>query len=149
MRPRGAIYHHKRLVFHNGVVGIKYLILLNTPAKEEPYLFVKTTSQQKDKPAVPGCIENRSLFFIPGGKTFFPKDTWVQLYELYPIPPEAIDTDKNISVVGTLGTKMIDDIVNCLFEAEEENIPPVFEKLLRPPIQDSLQKLRDRFNQGR
>jgi hypothetical protein len=149
LQSRGAIYHHSQLVFHNGFVGKKYLILLNTPSKKEPYLFVKTTSQKKDKPTSPGCIKNRSLFFIPAGKTFFPKDTWVQLYELYPITSKDIDTNKEISVVGTLGAKMIDDIVNCLFEAEEDNIAPVFQKLLRPPLQDSLLKLQDMFNKDR
>jgi hypothetical protein len=47
LHARGTIFHHSQLVFHNGFVGKKYLILLNTPAKKEPYLFVKTTSQQK------------------------------------------------------------------------------------------------------
>jgi hypothetical protein len=89
------------------------------------------------------------LFFIPAGKTFFPKDTWVQLYELYPITPKDIDTNKEISVVGTLDAKMIDDIVNCLFEAEEDNIAPVFQKLLRPALKDSLLKLQDMFNKDR
>jgi hypothetical protein len=46
LQTRGAIYHHNKLVFHNGFTGKKYLILLNTPVKNEPYLFVKTTSQK-------------------------------------------------------------------------------------------------------
>jgi len=75
LQARGAIYHHRQLVFHNGSTGKKYLILLNTAGKKEPYLFVKTTSQKKDKPSTIGCIKERSLFFIPAGKTFFPKDT--------------------------------------------------------------------------
>ena len=98
---------------------------------------------------MPGCIKNRSLFFIPAGKTFFPKDTWVQLFELYPIAPKDIDTNKDISIVGTLDAKMIDDIVNCLFAAEEDNIAPIDKKLLRPPIQESMLKLQDMFNKDR
>ena len=82
MQTRGTIYHHRQMVFHNGFTGKKYLILLNTPGKKEPYLFVKTTSQKKDKPSTTGCIKERSLFFIPAGRIFFPKDTWIQLYEL-------------------------------------------------------------------
>jgi hypothetical protein len=149
LQKRGAIYHHKELVFHNGVVGKKYLILLNTPAENEPYLFVKTTSQKKDKPATPGCLKWRSLFFIPAGKTFFKLDTWVQLYEIYPIQPEDIDTDKNITIRGKIEVKMIDDIVNCLFEAEENNIVPKYKKLLRPPIQDALIKLKAKFDENK
>ncbi len=149
MKPRGTLYHHKELVFHNGFVGQKYLVLLNIPGKEEPYLFVKTTSQKKDKPSKPGCIKNRSLFFIPGGKTFFPKDTWVQLYEIYPILPHKIDINKNISVVGSLDAKMIDDIVNCLFEAEADNIASIYKDMLRPPMQASILKLKNLFNKNR
>ena len=147
METRGAIYHHSHLVFHNGFVGKKYLILLNTPTKTEPYLFVKTTSQTRDKPATPGCIKERSLFFIPAGKTFFQVNTWVQLYEIYPILPKEVDTNKNISIKGRLDVKLTNDIVKCLFETEEDNIAPVFKKLLRPPIQDSLRKLKTQFDE--
>ena len=149
MQTRGTIYHHRQLVFHNGFTGKKYLILLNTPTKNEPYIFVKTTSQQINRPTKPGCIKEKSLFFIPAGKTFFKKNTWVQLYELYPIPPEDIDSMDEITLEGNLDVKIIDDIVNCLFLAEKDNIPPVFKNLLRPPIQDSLLKLQDKFNKGR
>jgi len=147
LQTRGAIYHHKQLVFQNGFTGKKYLILLNTPTHKEPYLFVKTTSQQKSKPIKPGCIQEKSLFFIPAGKTFFKKNTWVQLYELYPILPEYIDNSMDeITIEGSLDVKLIDEIVNCLFLAEEENIPPIFKNLLRPPIQNSLLKLQEKFN---
>jgi len=44
---------------------------------------------------------------------------------------------------------MIDDIVNCLFEAEEDNITPILKKLLRPPLQDSLLKLKDKFSKDK
>jgi len=120
------------LVIHNGFTGKKYLILLNTPGKKEPYLFVKTNSQKKDKPSTAGCIKKRSLFFIPAGKTFFPKDTWVQLYDIYEFSPKDIDTNEDITVEGSLDTKMIDDIVNCLFEAEEDNIAPIHKNCSDP-----------------
>ena len=149
MQTRGAIYHHKKLVFQNGIIGKKYLILLNTPSKNEPYLFVKTTSQKKDRPTTPGCIKQQSLFFIPAGKTFFKLDTWVQLYEVYPIAPKDIDSNKDITIEGSLDVKTIDDIVNCLFDTEEDSISPIFKKLLRPPIHDSLLKLKEKFDRNR
>ena len=148
MQTRGAIYHHSKLTFHNGFIGKKYLILLNTPGKNEPYLFVKTTSQQKEKSTKAGCIKESSLFFIPAGKTFFKKDTWVQLYEIYEISPKDIDDKKEITIEGSLDVKMIDDIVSCLFLAEEDNISPIHKALLRPPLQDALQKLKDKFNKN-
>jgi len=146
LQTRGAIYHHSRLVFHNGFTGKKYLVLLNTPCKNEPYLFIKATSQKKNKPSTPGCIKDRSLYFIPAGKTFFKKDTWAQLYEIYAIHPHDIDNKKEISVEGGLDVKMIDDIVNCLFLAEEKNISPIHKKLLLPPLQESLLKLKEKFS---
>ncbi len=149
MQTRGAIYHHSRMAYHDGTIGKKYLILLNTPTKDEPYLFVKATSQKKNKPTTPGCIKNRSIFFIPVGKTFFPKDTWIQLFEIYEIKPSDIDTDKNITIEGSLDVKMIDDIVNCLFEAEEDNISLIHKELLRPPLYDSLLKLKEEFDKNR
>ena len=48
-----------------------------------------------------------------------------------------------------MDVKMIDDIVNCLLEAEEDNISPIFKKLLRPPIHDSLLKLKEKFDKSR
>ena len=149
MQTRGAIYHHRQLVFHNGVTGKKYLILLNTPGKNEPYLFVKTTSQKKDKPSTAGCIKDRSLFFIPADSTFFKLDTWVQLYEIYEFSPKDIDTNKDITVEASLDVKIIDQIVTCLFEAEEDNIAPIHKKLLRPPMQDALLKLKAKFDQDK
>jgi len=146
LQTRGTIYRHSQLLFHNGFIGKKYLILLNSPTKNESYLFVKATSQQKDKPSTPGCIKARSLFFIPAGKTFFKKDTWVQLYEIYEIPPREIDNKEEITVEGSLDVKIIDDIVNCLFLAEEDNISAIHKELLRPPLQASLLKLKEKFN---
>ncbi|MDL2122846.1 MAG: hypothetical protein LWX51_07125, partial [Deltaproteobacteria bacterium] len=117
MQIRGAIYHHSNLLFHNGFTGKKYLILLNSPRGKEPYLFVKTTSQKKEKPSTPNCIKDRSLYFIPAGKRFFKKDTWIQLYEIYTIFSNDIDNKKEITVEGSLDAETIDDIVNCLFLA--------------------------------
>jgi len=148
LQTRGAIYHHSQLVFHNGFIGKKYLILLNSPSKDEHYLFVKATSQQKDKPAKAGCIKERSLFFIPASKTFFKKDTWVQLYELYEFTPHEIDNNNDITIEGSLNVKIIDDIVNCLFFSEEDNISGIHKELLRPPLQDSFLKLKDKFNKN-
>ena len=139
------IIHHSNLVYHDGPTGIKYLILLNTPDQKDPYLFVKATSQKKNNPSDPGCLKNNSLYFIPSQKTFFPLDTWIQLSEIYPIDRKDIDTDKNISVKGQLNIKLIDDVVNCLFETEEENVAPIFQRLLRPPLCDLLLKLKAKF----
>ena len=63
--------------------------------------------------------------------------------------PKDIDTTKDITVEGSLDVKMIDDIVNCLFEAEADNISPIHKKLLRPPLQNALLKLKAKFDKDR
>ena len=118
MHTRGAIFFHP----------------LNTPSKDEPYLFVKTTSQQKDKPLIPGCIEERSLFFIPVSKSFFKENTWIELYERYPM---------------RLDSKTLDKIIDCLFAAEDDDIPPIHRKLLRPALHESILKLKEKFDSGK
>ena len=75
-------------------------------------------------------------------------DTWVQLYEIYEFAPKDIDTDGDITIAGSLDVKMIDDIINCLFEAEEDNIISIHKKLLRPPLYDSLLKLKEKFDKN-
>jgi hypothetical protein len=149
LHSRGDIFQHRHLVFKNGVIGNKYLILLNTPGNNEPYLFVKTTSKQKNKPRVPGCIKELSLFFIPSNKAFFPLDTWVQLWERYPIPANDISNDPDITFEGTLDAKLTEKIINCLFASEDNNIEPVFRRLLRPGIVDSISKLKAKFDRGK
>lgn len=145
MITRGTVFHHKSLVFHNGFTGKKYLVLLNSPDKNEPFLFVKTTSQKKDKPITLGCLKNRSLYFIPANTAFFSRDTWVQLYERYPIFPKDITNNPDIKSVGSLDAVTIDQIVDCLFRHEKKNIPPDHEKLLRPAFQKNLNQLREKF----
>jgi hypothetical protein len=149
LQTRGAIYHHKDLVFKNGFTGKKYLVLLNSPSGKDPYLFVKTTSQKKNKPATPGCIKNHSVYFIPGGKAFFRLDTWVQLHEIYEIMPKDIDSKNGVTIRGRLDVKIIYEIVNCLFKAEGGNIPANQKDLLRPPILNGIHKLKDKFDKSR
>jgi len=141
---RGTVYHHRQLVFHNGGIGKKYLILLNTPTEDEPFLFVKTTSQKKNKPEKAGCLENWQLFFIPVGTTESKKPTWVQIYEIYPFERDSVINEKDIEIVGSLDEELLAKIVDCLL-ASKDDILPEYRKLLKPPILDSIQKLADKF----
>lgn len=149
MQIRGAIYYHPSFKFTNGETGKKLIILLNTPAKKEPYIFVKTTSQQKDKPLSPGCIKKRSLYFIPAGKSFFQENTWIELYERYVMMPEDVDKNKDMKVIGSLDSKTVDKIINCLFAAQDDDIPMTQRKLLRPPIIDGILKLKEKYDSGK
>lgn len=143
MVVRGTIFYNSKFPFKNGERGKKYLILLNTPSKGESYFLVKTTSQRKDKPITPGCIKKRSLFFIPARRTFFPENTWVQLYELY--EEQEAEGDPEFRIVSNLDSKMIDQIIECLLASQGDDISPHQKKLLKVPIGDSLLKLKEYF----
>jgi len=104
---RGTILLHKNFIYEDGTAGKKYLILLNTPKKNDPYLVVKTTSQRKNKPQTAGCIEHLSLFFIPARTTFFPVDTWVQLYSLEAVDQDYAKQNPDIEHIGNLKEEVI------------------------------------------
>lgn len=148
MLIRGAIYHHVKFRFHDGATGEKLLILLNTPSKSEPFIFVKTTSQQKNKPVLPGCIHKRNVFYIPQGGSFFKNNTWVQLYDIYPLTPDEIKKPEMI-YKDQLSEDLIDEIVNCLFKCQEDDLSPKIKKMLRPQINESILKLQEKFNRKR
>jgi hypothetical protein len=145
VEQRGAVYLHKKMAFSDGGISEKYLILLNPRSQNDPYLFVKTTSQQKNKPLTPGCIEKEQLFFIPSGKTFFHKPTWVQLYPIYEITAETVSKDPNISLVNALDSKMMEQLIDCLFRATERDIEPKHRNLLRPGPENGLRKLMEKW----
>lgn len=149
MQTRGAVFFHPGFEFKNGKTGRKLILLLNTPSKNEPYLFVKTTSQRKNKPLSPGCIKERSLFFIPANTSFFKENTWVVLYERYPIRPNDIANKKVLKLIGHLDSKTLDKIIDCLFAAEDDDIPPIHRKLLRPVLHESILKLKEKFDSGK
>ncbi|MEE4363934.1 MAG: hypothetical protein V2J08_08365 [Desulfotignum sp.] len=86
------------------------------------------------------------MFFIPGGKSFFPLNTWVQLYEIYPFNPGHVDQSRDINKVGELGPALIDQIVKCLLKSQAQDLSKVEKNLLLLPIQDSLEKLKNKFN---
>ena len=143
---KGTIFSHEKFVYENGTTGKKYLILLNAPEKGDPYLVVKTTSQRKDKPTTPGCISEWSLFFIRAGRTFFPLDTWVQLYSLEAVDQEYAKSNPDIKIVGNLSQKMMDGIIECLLKTQKDDIPPYQMKLLKPSLDSRILELKKKWD---
>ena len=145
MEVRGTIYFHPKFKFKNGYTNEKLILLLNTPSKNEPYVFVKTTSQQKNKPLRPGCLKAQRLYFIPAGTSFFQTNTWVQLYEIYEMKASDLDNNPDVRIKGNLNSNVVDKIIDCLFVAAGDDIPPIQKRLLRAPIQDGILKLKEKF----
>jgi len=131
---RGRIYFHNDFGFHDGDNGKKFIILINNPQNLEPYLFIKTTTQQKNKPAVEGCHIKEEVFYIPSGKSFFLKNTWVQLHEIYAFTPTKLIADginKALIRKSELTEQMISAIVNCLLKSNIEDIEPEYIELIK------------------
>lgn len=142
MQTRGAIYHHRNMTFYDGGSAPKYLILLNTPDKNDPYLFVKTTSRQKYRPNQLGCIAKHTCFLIKGKSSFFKEDTWVLLHERYQFNDKEIDSNPDITIVNRLPNNIIGDIVDCLLKTQKDDLPGIHKKLLQPPLSDAIEKLK-------
>lgn len=114
---RGTILFHSKFRFHSGEVGEKFLVILNNQKDHDPFLLAKTTSQDKNKSCIPGCIQKENLFFIEGGKTWFERDTWIQLYEAYPFTsPEVLKDhfDGDLEIKGELPEQKANEIKNCV-----------------------------------
>jgi hypothetical protein len=141
---RGTVFYSERYIFENGTSMPKLLVLLNTPAKHDNYLLVKTTSQQHDKPLRRGCIKDRSLFSIPPGVSLFEKHTWIQLYTLSEALP---DTVRDLKIIGILDHRLTEEILDCLFASQGEDITPHQQKLLRPSM--DFHRLKNHFDKRR
>lgn len=126
-------------------IAINFSSYLTPQAKTKTTFFVQTTSQQKDKPLQTGCIELRGLFFIPAGRTFFEKNTWVELYEQHEMEPNIVNNSNNIIEMGNLDSKIVDKIIDCIFITQDDDIPPIKRKLLRPPLEENILKLQEKF----
>jgi len=146
MTIQGAVFHNPKFKFHDGEIGNKLLVLLNTPAQNESCLFVKTTSQKKDKPSTVGCFKYNytGMFFLPKATTFFTEDTWIILSKPYEI--KLSDLKNGWNKIGCLSEKIMKQIIDCLFKHHEDDILELHESWLRPPMIVSIQKLKEKFN---
>jgi len=115
---RGHILFHKKFEFKNGELGEKLIIILNNPdPSKEPYLVCRTTSQEKNKPRKFGCNKELSLFYLPANHDFFEKDTWIQLYEIFPFNASSLLDDHfkgELEVIGKLRELTIRQLINCV-----------------------------------
>lgn len=124
---RGRIYFHDKFGFHDGGYGKKYIVLINNPQDLDPYLFLKVTSQQKNKPNAYGCHIKQRVFYIPCGKTYFKIDTWLQLHEIYEFSRAKLlrdGIDKVLVHKDTLSLQIINEVTNCLLKSSIDDIEP-------------------------
>jgi len=146
---RGAIFHHEDLPFHDGESKNKFIILLNTPTQNEPCLFVIATSQQKNKPATAGCLKEHAAFFIPEKSTRFQLPTWLVLFPVYECAPMSVCRERGFSHISDLPGNLIDEIIECIFNAVGDDISKHQRKLLQPSVPKGIRQLAEKFNKRR
>ena len=136
------------MTFYDGEKQNKYIILINNPGENDPCCFVKVTSQPRG-PAKPGCLGKYSLFYIPPKSEYFPKPTWVQLFEVYPYAKESLCQSNGINYCETLSEKIIDQIVQCLHDYAMDDIPRNLHQYLQLAQKAEISKLAEKFNKNR
>jgi hypothetical protein len=118
----GAVLSWKRYVFDDGGTSDKLLIVLGAKAGK-PWILALTTSRPPPKKYPPGCTAVDGMYFVPGdGKSFFKKDTWVQLYR--PRVAQAAEIMKRslaseLTVIGNMPAQVANAIRNCLKQSED------------------------------
>jgi hypothetical protein len=114
---KGTILFHSNLTFKDGQPGEKLLIILNTPADNEPYLCCKTTSKQKYGIDIPGCHSSKNIFVLEANSDYFFQRTYVQFHELYEFNKKEMLREHfagNLQRKDRLGGNTINAIVNCV-----------------------------------
>ena len=145
MFTRGSVFVQEDFKFRDGTTGKKILVLLNRPTGSNPYVVVKTTSQQHSKPKTSGCIPNyHQAFFIAAKNPFFHKDTWIQLDDYFLLPNN--DIRNKVKHIGELNSKVADSIVKCFLKINEQDLSPKVHGYIVPPITQGINALANKFN---
>ena len=116
---KGEVICSPRYEFPDGNIADKYLISLNDPAPDEPYLILLTTSQERTyRVKIPGCHSKQGYYVIPKGADFFYADfTWVPFETLREVTlkDELREGWKgNFITKAVLKPNTLQAIINCL-----------------------------------
>jgi hypothetical protein len=130
---KGNIYYHPAFQFHDFGTAPKLLILLNEPAKREPYLIAKTTSQLAERTTyIQGCNEKCGVFYIDANADGqFTKPTLVTVNDVYEFSEEEFTTDARLELKATLSTLTMAQIINCLKRFKDDISVKHFELLTK------------------
>ena len=123
---KGDIFFHPDFQFHDGEVGEKRFIVLNSPTGNDSFLVVKTTSKLHGRSPMVGCNTNNDShgdFYILAGDCF-PLDTLVQLWDIYEFTIDEMHkgqmVDKIIKPIGSLPDKLFTQIIFCYHQLKED-----------------------------
>ena len=145
MFARGSVFVADNFKYSDGTTGRKLLVLLNNPSSEDPYLFIKTTSQKHSKPDTPGCIDTfHKVYFVPANCAFFQKNTWIQLDDYFLFTQQSLERDLNH--IGQLPGKTTELLVSCFLKINEQDLSPKVRCYIVPKIAQGISALANKFN---
>ena len=115
----GCILFDTNFAFEDNKIGEKLIVLLNNPRKNEPFLFCRTTSIEKPpyKIKTPSGCQKKSQYFFINACEFFPKDTWLLLYDVCEYNKAHIlkkAFDKEIKIINSTNNIILRQIKNCI-----------------------------------
>lgn len=122
MTTRGTVLLHEKFKFPDGEHGEKLLVILNTPANDEPYLVCRTTSHCKCEITREGCHSDKGIYHIKANKDGFPSDTWIQLNPITALTKAEVfkaQLDKVCHIKHSMSENTIRAILNCIKKGDD------------------------------
>lgn len=119
----GTIFQDAAFPFSDGLEGNKLAIVLCEYGTN--HLIVKVTSQQHAKGTVHGCQINDKPpnYFLPKGKCWFDKNTWVELDEVYEhfayVHKEKVKDATAIEMSRKLDMVLMKEIIDCALLSQD------------------------------
>ena len=126
---QGSVYFYKDFVFHDGDVGDKLFVMLNTPdpKKQDDYLVCLTTSQMKARrQKIKGCGLNQKpptpSFFYDVKDDSFKVDTWIVFDRLYQVTFTGLmqhTINKKVDFLFKLKPDNFRALLNCMLKSQD------------------------------
>ncbi|MDR3175918.1 MAG: hypothetical protein LBU06_05245 [Desulfovibrio sp.] len=120
----GDVVYFSDYEFLDGGHADKLFVVLAFSADKDDVIFVMASSKGKEKNQ--GCQPTQKKFFIRGGSSTFPKDTWLDLSRkpsLFKTKKVASKIEKGACrVMTTLPPQKVNEIKNCLTRHSAESL---------------------------
>ena len=118
----GEIVYSKKYTFPDGSISDKFIINLNDPQPNEPYLILLVTSKQYFRETKPGCHSSVGYYVIPEKVDYFDRDiTWVLFNTLkeFTLEEELRESwNYNFVTKAHLKPATLRAIINCLKQSD-------------------------------
>ncbi len=118
----GSVAYWKDFTFYDGGQADKVLIFLNHKRNDQ-FLVLRTTSQpHQSRPPIEGCQHENGCYFVPGGRKWFKRDTWILLFDPYILGGsdcEDAELNGTCRELECLDDQLLRAIINCFKKSED------------------------------